>query len=103
MRAAVIYRPRQARRWSSCLPLIQELADRIQRYRDRIDSLNVFAGGGLGIADTDDSAELQRLLAENPFTIFADVEIRPVVDVDTALRNPRRHMRHGSGVERRCD
>jgi Domain of unknown function (DUF3303) len=88
MRTAVIYRPRQAPPLDQLPGLIQELADWIQRYRDRIDSLNFFAGGGgLGITDTDDSAELQRMLAENPFTIFADVEIRPVVDVDAALRN----------------
>jgi muconolactone delta-isomerase len=43
----------------------------------------------MGIFEGDDSAELQRILAEDPFTPFADVEIRPVVDPDTALRNLR--------------
>jgi muconolactone delta-isomerase len=36
--------------------------------------------------EADDSAELQRMLAEHPFTPFADVEIRPVVDPGTALK-----------------
>jgi muconolactone delta-isomerase len=43
-------------------------------------------GGGFGVIDIDDSAELQRIIAEHPFTLFADVEIRPVVDPDTGLR-----------------
>jgi muconolactone delta-isomerase len=43
----------------------------------------------MGIFEGDDSAELQRILAEHPFTPFADVEIQPVIDADAALRNLR--------------
>ena len=37
------------------------------------------------LADIDDSAELHRIVAENPFTPFMDVEIMPVVEPGTAM------------------
>jgi hypothetical protein len=42
-------------------------------------------GGGLVLADIDDSAELNQIVAENPFTPFMDVEIMPVVEPATAM------------------
>ena len=42
-------------------------------------------GGGLVLADIDDSAELNRIVAENPFTPFMDVEIMPVVEPSVAM------------------
>jgi hypothetical protein len=52
----------------------------VEKYGSRMSTLEFFiAGGGMGVIDIDDSAELHRMLAEHPFTPFADVEIRPVV------------------------
>ncbi len=42
-------------------------------------------GGGFGVIDVDDSAKLQRIAAENRFTPFSEVEIRPVVKPGAAL------------------
>jgi hypothetical protein len=36
--------------------------------------------------DVDDSAEFQRMTAEHPFTTYAEVEVRPVVDAETSLK-----------------
>ncbi|HEV2753981.1 MAG TPA: DUF3303 family protein [Solirubrobacteraceae bacterium] len=86
MRVAVIYRPRQAPPPDQLPAMFQGLAEWVQRYRGRMESLNFFVGGGgFGVLDMDDSAELHRMLAEHPFTPFADVEVRPVVDAETAL------------------
>jgi hypothetical protein len=58
----------------------------VEKYGQRFSTLEFFVGGGgFGVIDVDDSAELQRIAAENPFTPFSDVEIRPVVEPGAAL------------------
>jgi hypothetical protein len=58
----------------------------VEKYGDRFSTLEFFVGGGgFGVIDIDDSAELQRIAAENPFTQFSEVEIRPVVEPGAAL------------------
>jgi hypothetical protein len=37
------------------------------------------------IIDTDEPDVAQRLIAENPFTPFAEIEIRPLIDPAAAL------------------
>ncbi|MGH3368646.1 MAG: DUF3303 family protein [Nocardioidaceae bacterium] len=87
MRVAVIYRPRNAPPFELMPQLMQGMAEWVDRYQDRMETTYFFAGGGgFGVLDIDDSSELQRILAEHPFTPFADVEIRPVVDPGTALK-----------------
>ena len=87
MRVAVIYRPRNAPPFELMPQLIQRMTEWVGRYQERAEMTYFFVGGGgFGVIDIDDSAELQRMLAEHPFTPFADVEIRPVVDPDTALK-----------------
>ena len=39
------------------------------------------------LADFDDSTELNRILAENPFTPYMDVEILPVLEPKAAMAN----------------
>lgn len=88
MRVAVIYRPRNSPPPEVMPKLFEELAGWVERHRDRMETLQFFvAGGGFGVVEVDDSEELQRIIAEHPFTPFADVEIKPVVDADVALRN----------------
>ena len=88
MRVAVIYRPRQAPPPDQLPTMFQGLAEWVQRYRGRMESLYFFVGGGgFAVLDMNDSAELHRMLAEHPFTAFTDVEVRPVLDAETALAN----------------
>ena len=87
MRVAVIYRPRQAPPPDQLPTMFQGLAEWVQRYRGRMESLDFFVGGGgFAVLDVNDSAELQRMLAEHPFTPFADVEVRPVIEARAALQ-----------------
>jgi hypothetical protein len=58
----------------------------VEKYRNRFSTLEFFVGGGgLGVVDVGDSAELHRMTSENPFTPFSEVEIRPVVEPGEAM------------------
>jgi hypothetical protein len=66
--------------------LMGALGQWVENYSKRLSTLEFFViGGGLVLADIDDSAELHRIVAENPFTPFMDVEIMPVVEPGTAM------------------
>jgi hypothetical protein len=66
--------------------LMEALGHWVETYSKRFSTLEFFvAGGGLVLADIDDSAELNRIVAENPFTPFMEVEIMPVVEPRTAM------------------
>jgi hypothetical protein len=66
--------------------LMEALGHWVETYSKRFSTLEFFVvGGGLVLADIDDSAELNRIVAENPFTPFMDVEIMPVVEPSVAM------------------
>ena len=66
--------------------LMGALGQWVGNYSERFSTLEFFViGGGLVLADIDDSAELHRIVAENPFPPSMDVEIMPVVEPGTAM------------------
>jgi len=90
MRVAIIYRPKSPAPLEAIPALMQAMAAWVEKYGNRISPLEFFAaGGGYGVIDVDDSAELHRILAEHPFTPYADVEIRPVLSPAAAMENLR--------------
>ena len=90
MRVAIIYRPKSPPPFEALPGLTQGMAGWLEKYGSRFSPLEFFVGGGgFGVTDIDDSAELHRIVAEHPFTPFADVEIRPVLDPATAMANLR--------------
>jgi muconolactone delta-isomerase len=90
MRVAIIYRPKNPPPPEAMPDLMGRMAAWLEKYGGRMTTLEFFtAGGGFGVIDMDDSAELHRMIAEHPFTPFSDVEIRPVVDPATAMGNLR--------------
>jgi muconolactone delta-isomerase len=61
-----------------------------QRYDDKLESFGLFpAGGGFGIVDVSDEAELHRMILEMPFSPFSDHMIKPIVDPATGWRQGR--------------
>jgi hypothetical protein len=61
-----------------------------KRYDDTLEAFGLFpGGGGFGIADVSDEAELHRIILENPFTPFSEYEIRAIVDAPTGWRQAR--------------
>jgi muconolactone delta-isomerase len=70
--------------------LIDRAEEWQQRYADKLEAFGLFpGGGGFGIADVSDEAELHRIIAENPFTPFSDYEIKVIVDAPTAWKQAR--------------
>jgi muconolactone delta-isomerase len=87
MRFAIIYRPGTS---SPPPEQVSEMAaatgEWMQRHGGELESIEFFvAGGGIGIIDTDDASVVQRLIAENPFTPYSDIEIRPLIDPATGI------------------
>ncbi len=87
MRVAVIYRPKNTPPVDQMADMFRAMGEWVQRYQEKAESIDFFVGGGgMGVFEFMDEAELYRMVAEHPFTPFADVEIRPVVTPDIALR-----------------
>jgi hypothetical protein len=86
VRVAVIYRPRSAAPIEALPILMEGLGQWVETHSSQFSTIEFFViGGGLMIADLDDSAELQRIVAENPFTPYMDVEILPVIEPKAAM------------------
>ena len=104
MRVAIIYRPRSVAPVEAG-PMLHGSVGTVgsRPTRSCFSTLEFFvAGGGLMLADFDDSTELNRILAENPFTPFMDVEIMPVLEPRAAMANfsevDRRPPRRGPAI-----
>jgi len=66
--------------------MMEALGQWVDTYSNRATTIEFFAmGGGLVLADFDDASELHRLVAENPFTAFMDVEVIPVIEPTAAM------------------
>jgi hypothetical protein len=86
MRVAIIYRPKSPAPPELLPQFLEGVSAWVDKYGGRMSTLEFFAGGGgFGVIDVDDSAEVQRIMAENPFTAYSEVEVRPVVDPGTAI------------------
>ena len=86
MRFAVIYYPKNPPPAEAIPELVRTTADWIERHGSRMEALDFFVGGGgYATIDTDDPAQLQRLIAEHPFTPYCEIEVRPLVDPAVAL------------------
>lgn len=86
MRFAIIYRPKYPPPPDALPDLLKGMGDWMEKYAGRVEGVQFFVGGGgCGTIETDDAAELTRLISEHPFTPYADVEIKPLVDPATAM------------------
>jgi len=66
--------------------MFQAAGEWMQQHGSELESIEFFlGGGGYGTIDTDDVASMQRLIAENPFTPYSEIEIRPLIDPATSL------------------
>lgn len=66
--------------------LASALGEWVDKYGKRFSTIEFFvAGGGFGVIDVDDSAELYRIVSENPFTALSEVEVRPVLEPSASL------------------
>lgn len=87
MRLMVIYRPRTTPPPEAMAGMFEGVGAWIENHQAKFDRVEFFVGGGgYGVGDFDSSEELMQIAAEHPFTPFSDVEIRPVVASEAALR-----------------
>ncbi len=88
MRVLVLARPKHFVPPEQLSTLIQAFADWRERYRSQMEGFEFFAGGGGGFAvlNVSDEATLHQIVLEYPFNVFNDLEARPILDGDTALR-----------------
>jgi hypothetical protein len=86
VRVAVIYRQKNAAPFEALPMMVEALSQWVETYSKRASTIEFFAmGGGLVLADFDDAGELHRLVAENPFTPFMDVEVIPIIEPTAAM------------------
>jgi hypothetical protein len=59
-----------------------------ERYLGNMEAFEFFAGsaGGFGILNVPDEATLSRMFIEYPFSPYSQIEHRPLLDGDAALR-----------------
>jgi hypothetical protein len=66
--------------------MVEALGQWVETYSKRASTIEFFVmGGGLVLADFDAAGELHRLVAENPFTAFMDVEVIPIIEPAAAM------------------
>ncbi len=82
------------------LPSIMEhFAEWREQYRDYLELFESFAGspGGFMVVNVPDEVVLNQLMAEYPFVGYVDIEVRPIIDGDTALAQWWQVMRRRLG------
>lgn len=87
MRFVIITRPLFSVPSDQLPGLMERFVDWRERYRDRMESFEFFAGGGGGfmVVDIPDEVMLNQMMAEYPLIAYLDVEVRPIIDGDTGL------------------
>ena len=86
MRFAIIYRPKEPPTREQIPEVIEGMSKWVQKYGGKMESVEFFiGGGGFGVLDIEDAAELTRMITENPFTIHSEIEIKPLIDPATAI------------------
>ena len=93
MRFLVVVTPKHPAPPDRVLQMIDGLEAWHDRHSDKFESFGLFpGGGGYGVVEIGDEASLHRIIAENPFTPFANTEIRVAVDGPTGIQNAREVM-----------
>ena len=85
MRASVYVTPKAPAPPEHLPGLIQLFTDWRAQHRSKFEVFEFFAGGGgLGILNVSDEAELHQMMMGFPFGPYSDVDIRPIVNGDVA-------------------
>ncbi len=88
MRVVIIARPKFPVPPEQFPALHQRFVAFWEQHRADFEAAYFFAGGdgGLAILNAPDEAALHQIMLEWPFTPFSALEVRPLLDIDTALQ-----------------
>jgi hypothetical protein len=94
MRVMVVVKPRFFIPMEQFPQLIQGFVDWRARHREHMEVFEFFAGsaGGFGIINIDNEAALNLMFIEYPFSPYSEIEFRPILDGDAALRQWQQAM-----------
>jgi hypothetical protein len=81
---------------------MERFAEWREQYRDHLHSFEFFVGspGGFMVINAPDEVVLNQLMTEYPFVNYVDIEVRPIIDGDTALAQWWQVMRRMMGDSR---
>lgn len=80
MRFLITMTPRAAPPPDMIVGMIEQAQAWHERHADRFESFGVFpGGGGFGVIEVQDEAELHRIVGENPFAFLSEVTTRAAV------------------------
>lgn len=86
MKFAIIYRPKHPPPPDAMPELLSAMGEWMQTYGSKAEALHFFVGGGgFGMFDTDDAGELTAMISSHPFTPYAEVEVKAVLDPAAAM------------------
>ena len=86
MHVCVTYKPRNPAPPEMLPMMLEGTRQWVDKYGEKFDTLWWYAqGGGVGIMEVSDDAELMRMMAEHPFTPYCDVEIQSCIDPRTGI------------------
>lgn len=86
MRFAIIYRPKNSPPPEAMPEILKGMGEWMQKHGSSLEGVQFFVGGGgFATLETDDAAAMTQMITDNPFSIYSDIEIRPLVDPATAI------------------
>jgi muconolactone delta-isomerase len=86
MRFLVTYSPKFPAPTEQLPDMLKEMGEWMQKHGNRVEGIQFFLdGGGFGTIETDDPADIQRLITEHPFTQYSDVDVKPLIDPASAM------------------
>jgi muconolactone delta-isomerase len=88
MRVCILVEPKFPAPPEMAPAMLQGFAAWREKWRPKMKVFEFWAGrgGGMGIAEVANETELSQMMMEWPMAQFSDVDVRPIVDGDEALK-----------------
>jgi hypothetical protein len=99
MKALVTARPQFPIPPEQAPMIVQGALDWYERYKDRFTEFGTFpGGGGFGVVEVEDAAELGKMITEMPFSPFSEVKAELYIEGDLGMRQFQESMQAMQGA-----
>ena len=99
MKALVIARPKFPIPPEQAPMIVQGGLDWYEAHKDRFTEFGTFiGGGGFGVVEVEDAAELSKMITEMPFARFSDIKAELYVEGDGGMRQFQEALAAMQGV-----